>query len=121
MEKDGFARKLLIDENGDVKNLYIDENGEEFIGDYDVVPILDALLGGNVIVETIDGKQLTTKLPQGVSDGFKIRFSGKGMPYQDSNSKYGDMYGVVNLKLPTKLNENEINVLKSLKGKGNFK
>ena len=85
------------------------------------VPILDALLGGNVIVETIDGKQLTTKLPQGVSDGFKIRFSGKGMPYQDSNSKHGDMYGVVNLKLPTKLDENEINVLKSLKGNGNFK
>ena len=44
MEKDGFARKLLIDENGDVKNLYIDENGEEFIGDYDVVPILDAFV-----------------------------------------------------------------------------
>ena len=85
------------------------------------VPILDALLGGSVIVETIDGKQLTTKLQQGVSDGFKIRFSGKGMPHQDSNSKYGDMYGVVNLKLPTKLDENEINVLKSLKGKGNFK
>ena len=35
--------------------------------------------------------------------------------------KQGDMYGVVNLKLPTKLDENEINVLKSLKGKGNFK
>lgn len=44
MEKDGFARKLLIDENGDVKNLYIDENGNELIGDYDVVPILDAFV-----------------------------------------------------------------------------
>lgn len=41
MEKDGFARKLLVDENGDVKNLYITKDGEELIGDYDVVPILD--------------------------------------------------------------------------------
>ncbi|MBO5070855.1 MAG: polysaccharide deacetylase [Roseburia sp.] len=44
MEHDGFARKLILDENGDVKNLYIDENGQEFIGDYDVVPILDAFV-----------------------------------------------------------------------------
>ncbi len=44
MEKDGFARKLVLDENGDVKNLYIDENGQELIGNYDVVPILDAFV-----------------------------------------------------------------------------
>lgn len=44
MEHDGFARKLLIDENGDVKNLYIDEDGNEIIGDFDVVPILDAFV-----------------------------------------------------------------------------
>ncbi|MBQ8278338.1 MAG: polysaccharide deacetylase [Roseburia sp.] len=44
MEKDGFARKLLIDENGDVKNLYIDKDGNELIGDYDVAPILDSFV-----------------------------------------------------------------------------
>ena len=44
MEEDGFARKLMLDENGDVKNLYIDENGQELIGNYDVVPILDAFV-----------------------------------------------------------------------------
>lgn len=44
MKNDGFARKLLLDENGDVKNLYIDQNGQEQIGDYDVVPILDTFV-----------------------------------------------------------------------------
>ncbi len=44
MEHDGFARKLLIDENGDVKNLYIAEDGTESIGDYDVAPILDSFV-----------------------------------------------------------------------------
>lgn len=44
MKNDGFARNLMLDENGDVKNLYIDQNGEEHIGDYDVVPILDAFV-----------------------------------------------------------------------------
>jgi len=44
MERDGFARNLLIDENGDVKNLYIDKDGNESIGDYDVAPILDSFV-----------------------------------------------------------------------------
>lgn len=44
MEKDGFARKLLLDENGEVKNLYIDVQGNELIGDYDVAPILDSFV-----------------------------------------------------------------------------
>ena len=44
MEKDGFARNLMIDEHGNVKNLYIDKNGNELIGDYDVAPILDSFV-----------------------------------------------------------------------------
>ena len=44
MKNDGFARKLLIDQNGDVKNLYIDAEGNELIGDYDVAPILDSFV-----------------------------------------------------------------------------
>lgn len=44
MEKDGFARNLMIDENGLVKNLYIDKDGNELIGDYDVAPILDTFV-----------------------------------------------------------------------------
>lgn len=41
MLEDGFARRLTIDENGDVKNVYIDAERNERIGNYDVVPILD--------------------------------------------------------------------------------
>ena len=40
----GYAKKLLLDENGDVKNLYIDKDGTEHIGDYDVMPILDTFV-----------------------------------------------------------------------------
>ena len=37
-------QELSLDEEGNVKNLYIDEEGNESIGDYDVVPILDAFV-----------------------------------------------------------------------------
>jgi len=41
MANDGFAKRLVLDENGDVKNLYVDAGGNELIGNYDIVPILD--------------------------------------------------------------------------------
>ena len=41
MKNDGFAKCLVLDENGDVKNLYIDAQGKEWIGNYDAIPILD--------------------------------------------------------------------------------
>lgn len=44
MENDGFPKRLILDENGDVKNLYIDQDGTERIGDYDVMPIVDTFV-----------------------------------------------------------------------------
>lgn len=38
---DGFASKLIVDENGDVKNEYIEEDGSISVGDYDMVPLID--------------------------------------------------------------------------------
>ncbi|MDY3765532.1 MAG: polysaccharide deacetylase family protein [Lachnospiraceae bacterium] len=41
MKNDGFAKRLVLDENGEVKNLYIDADGNELIGNYDAIPLLD--------------------------------------------------------------------------------
>ena len=43
-EKAGYPNKLVIDENGDVKCEYTDASGNTTIGDYDVVPRLNAFL-----------------------------------------------------------------------------
>lgn len=43
-ESAGFPEKLVLDENGDVKCLYKTSDGEEHIGNYDVVPRLNAFL-----------------------------------------------------------------------------
>jgi molecular chaperone DnaJ len=83
------------------------------------VPILDAILGGNVAVETIDGKKFQTKIPQGVKDGQKIRFKKNGMPIYNTD-RYGDLYGVVNFKLPTSITDEERQKLQELQGKGSF-
>lgn len=41
---DGFANKLVVDDNGDIKAEYVDSNGNTLIGDYDFVPILETFL-----------------------------------------------------------------------------
>ncbi len=44
MAGDGFAEKLIVDENGKVKNSYIEDDGSVSIGDYDVVPLIDTFV-----------------------------------------------------------------------------
>ena len=41
MDGDGYASKLIIDENGQIKNQYIEDDGSVSVGDYDLVPLLD--------------------------------------------------------------------------------
>ena len=41
MEGDGYARKLIVDENGDIKNEYVQDDGTVSVGDYDMVPLID--------------------------------------------------------------------------------
>ena len=41
MDGDGFASRLIIDENGDIKNEYIEQDGTVSVGDYDMIPLID--------------------------------------------------------------------------------
>ena len=44
MDGDGFASRLVLDENGQVKAEYIEDNGTVSVGNYDMVPILDEFI-----------------------------------------------------------------------------
>lgn len=44
MDGDGFAQKLVVDENGDVKNTYVEDDGSISVGDYDMVPLIDTFV-----------------------------------------------------------------------------
>ena len=44
MDGDGYAQKLIVDENGDVKNTYIEDDGSVSVGDYDMVPLIDTFV-----------------------------------------------------------------------------
>lgn len=82
--------------------------------------IIDAILGCTVEVDTIDGKHLTAKIPSGTSDGHTLRFKGYGIPIYGTNT-CGNMYGIVNLVIPKKVNDKERKLLEELKEQENFK
>ena len=84
------------------------------------IPVLKAILGGDETVETIDGKVITAKIPQGTEDGTQLRFKGYGMPYFNSDER-GNMIGVVKLVMPKKLDESDKRLLQELCEKENFK
>ncbi len=44
MDGDGFAQKLIVDENGKVKNTYLEDDGSVSVGDYDMIPWIDTFV-----------------------------------------------------------------------------
>lgn len=44
MDGDGFASKLIVDEEGLIRNEYIEDDGSVSVGDYDMVPLIDRFI-----------------------------------------------------------------------------
>ena len=84
------------------------------------IGVIDAILGCEVVVDTIDKKKLTVKIPQGTNNGHKFRFKGYGMPIYGSN-RNGDMIVAVEVKMPSSLNNKEIALLGQLRQEEHFK
>jgi DnaJ-class molecular chaperone len=73
------------------------------------VSYLDAILGGEVTVHTIDGS-VSMKIPSGTSSGAKLRIRGKGMPKKNSEEN-GDFYARIKITVPKTISEAEQELL----------
>ncbi|QVY64463.1 DnaJ C-terminal domain-containing protein [Polaribacter sp. Q13] len=87
----------------DKDNLYIDVD----------LDLYTALLGGDLMVDTFDGKVKLTIKPE-TANGTKVKLKGKGFPKYRKEGQFGDLYITYQLKIPTKLNEKEIELIKEL-------
>lgn len=65
-----------------------------------------ALLGGEIMVNTFDGKVKLTVKPE-TQNGTKVKLKGKGFPKYKKEGQFGDLYVTYNLKTPTKLSKKE--------------
>ncbi|AEE48774.1 DnaJ C-terminal domain-containing protein [Haliscomenobacter hydrossis] len=65
-----------------------------------------ALLGGETMVDTLDGKVKLKVAPE-TQSGTKVKLKGKGFPVYKKENTFGDLYLSYQVKLPTKLSEQE--------------
>jgi curved DNA-binding protein len=65
-----------------------------------------ALLGGEQMVNTFDGKVKLTIKPE-TKNGAKVKLKGKGFPKYKKEGEFGDLYITFHIKTPTNLTEKE--------------
>lgn len=105
--------------NGDIFVEFIVADDDVFTRDnndlYMHLPInvADAVLGCEMDVPTLDGDILLT-IPAGSQNNDKLRIKGKGVPYINS-SKQGDLYIVLNVIIPTKLDRKQKKLFEELR------
>ena len=78
------------------------------------LPLVEAVLGGEVQVPTIAGKRLALKIPPETQNGKVFRLANQGMPKLGGNGK-GDLFARVSVVLPTKLSKKEKELFEELK------
>lgn len=72
-----------------------------------------ALLGGDVMVDTFDGKVKLKVAPE-TQNGTKVKLKGKGFPVYKKEGVFGDLYLTYNVILPTNLTDKEKELFRDL-------
>lgn len=72
-----------------------------------------ALLGGEITVDTFDGKVKLKITPETANDT-KVKLKGKGFPVYKKKGEFGDLIVTYQIDIPTKLSEKEKDLFKEL-------
>jgi molecular chaperone DnaJ len=81
------------------------------------ISMVQATLGGNIEVPTLDGKAARINIPAGAQAGHQFRLRAKGMPIVRSTQR-GDMYIEINVETPTNLTAKQKELLKEFEKAG---
>ncbi len=84
--------------------------------DYDIfstapISYAQAALGGDVMIDTVDGKVVYTVKP-GTQTDTKVRLKGKGVPVLNNKNSRGDHYVTLVVQVPTGLTQSARDLLK---------
>jgi curved DNA-binding protein len=72
-----------------------------------LLPVTTAVLGGEADVQTLAGKPARLRIPPLTQNGQVFRLKGFGMPAVGKADDKGDLYGRVDVQLPTQLSPEE--------------
>jgi molecular chaperone DnaJ len=92
-----------------------ERKGDDLVTDVPL-PLDDAVLGGEVEVETLNGKRIAIKIAPLTQNGRSIRLGGLGMPKLDAKGKdQGDLFAKVRVVLPEELSDEERQLFEKLR------
>ncbi|HQK09534.1 MAG TPA: molecular chaperone DnaJ [Rectinema sp.] len=77
------------------------------------IDFVTAALGGEVVIDTLEGRKISVQIPAGTQNGKLLRIKGEGVPV--SGGKRGDLYIKVFVKVPSRLTKRGREILEELK------
>ena len=66
-----------------------------------------AVLGGDLVINTIDGKKVKLKIKPETQNNTKVKLRGKGLPVYKKEGQNGDLIITYSIKIPTNLSPKE--------------
>lgn len=72
-----------------------------------------AVLGGEIIIDTLDGK-VKLKVKPETQNGSKIKLKGKGLPVYKKEGEFGDLVITFQIKIPTNLTDKQKELFEQL-------
>ncbi|MBW1698159.1 MAG: DnaJ domain-containing protein [Deltaproteobacteria bacterium] len=81
------------------------------------IKLSEALLGTSITVPTLEGKELSLKIPPGTKHKTKMRLAGHGLPHMKDSGK-GDLYIEIHVAMPRTLTAEQRELVRRLAATG---
>ncbi len=78
-----------------------------------VIPLTKSVLGGAITIDTLNGK-VKLKVKPETQNGTQVKLKGKGFAVYKKKGQFGDLFITYQIKIPTKLTEEQQNLFKKL-------
>jgi curved DNA-binding protein len=76
--------------------------------------IYTAILGGEVMIETLNGK-VKIKVKPETQNGIKVKLKGKGLPVYKKENEFGDLYVTYDIQIPVNITEKQKSLFEQLR------
>jgi curved DNA-binding protein len=77
------------------------------------IKLTEALIGTQITIPTLLGKELNMKIPPGTKHNTKMRVPAQGLPHMRGDTK-GDLFIKIRVKMPKHLNDLQLELVKKL-------
>ena len=81
------------------------------------IKLTQALLGGQISVPTLDGNEISLKIPPGTRHKTKMRLTGLGLPHMKGSNR-GNLYVTILVEMPKKLSDEQKKLIDELAATG---